>query len=333
MIGKSKNTFLDLLSRMFQRNNDEFEAVNLFSNYASDTIYRFSYENMEYVNISPSLQKLIGYGPRELKKIGLRSIVKQIRIISNDKIIHTSFDGMIRDRLQNKSAAKWQCDYLIEAKDSSKIWVSDISYPWYDKSGDLVGSIGCLRDVTERIKAESRTQQELMRIASTDDLTSLANRREFFKRLDLELIRTKRSRNFLSILLIDVDNFKIINDQHGHLVGDVVLVEISNQIKKSIRESDLAARVGGEEFAVFLSDTDIEGAYIVAQRICKNISGNKFKTAAGEISCTVSIGLSSNCNHPSIKPVDLYRDADTNLYLAKSSGRNQVIKNSQILVL
>jgi diguanylate cyclase (GGDEF)-like protein len=127
--------------------------------------------------------------------------------------------------------------------------------------------------------------------------------------------------------LLDIDYFKKINDTYGHVVGDNVLIEISNIIKDCLRDSDLVARLGGEEFGILLPDTPIEGAYIVANRLCQAIASYPFRiTEDGCINCTVSIGMSSAeiSEDPVLDAKDLYQKADIKLYQAKNTGRNQV---------
>lgn len=302
----------------------ELEAeVALLTSYSSDTIYRLRYDTMEYDYISPAVVSLLGYTADEIKAMNFRSLIIETRLITNGiKIVH-SFEELERKRRQG-DVSKWQADYLVRTKEGQEIWLSDISYPWLNKQGKMIGSIGCLRDITDRVQAEKSNQEELVRFAHMDPLTRLANRREFYNRVEAELKRIQRSRNDLSILMIDIDHFKKINDTYGHAVGDQVLIEVANLIQSCLRPTDLAARIGGEEFGVFLPDTAGEGAYYVADRICKRIGKQAIKIGALTISCTVSIGVSSSCIVDKSSCSQLFQVADTRLYIAKHTGRNQV---------
>jgi diguanylate cyclase (GGDEF)-like protein len=160
-------------------------------------------------------------------------------------------------------------------------------------------------------------------LAITDSLTGLYTRRYFFERLDEELQRSKRHGFRFSFLMIDIDDFKRCNDTYGHLVGDVVLKDVSHITKESTREIDLTARYGGEEFSVILPETDRAGAVLVAERIRKKIDENIFKAYDEKLKMTVSIGLAVYPDD-SQEVSDLIEAADKALYAAKSSGKNIV---------
>jgi len=301
------------------------EEFDLLTSYSSDTIYRLRYDSMTYDYISPSIVKLLGFGAQEMKNINFRSLILETKIISNGITSVKSFSDLEKNRKRG-DVNKWQADYLMRTKDGRKVWITDVSFPWFDESGKIIGSIGSLRDISDRVKAEEQSKEELIRMAHTDSLTKLANRRAFFETLETEIKRSQRSESPFSMLLVDIDYFKKINDEHGHSTGDKVLVEIGKVMKECLRETDLVARVGGEEFGIFLPDTPEDGAYWVAERICTAVAKHNFfvKDSIMPISCTVSIGLSSNEADPEISSSDLYKNADTRLYIAKNTGRNQV---------
>lgn len=158
--------------------------------------------------------------------------------------------------------------------------------------------------------------------AYTDGLTSLYNHRYFQIRLEEELRRAQRNKAKLSLLMLDIDYFKHYNDTNGHPRGDLVLKEIANTLTKSVRVIDVVSRYGGEEFAVILPETDEEIAFIVAERIRKNIEQNNLLDQEG-YPVTVSIGIASYPNSAGRKG-ELIEKADQALYRAKSNGRNQV---------
>jgi diguanylate cyclase (GGDEF)-like protein/PAS domain S-box-containing protein len=301
------------------------KELELFTTFSSDTVYRLRYDSMTYEYISPSIIRLLGYTPDEIKHINFRSLILETKIISNKiQQIH-SFSELEKAR-KNGDVTKWQADYLVCKKDGEQIWVTDSSYPWVDQSGQVIGSIGSLRDITDRVNAEEKVKDDLVKLAQTDALTGLYNRRVFFETTDKELKRGLRSESPFSILLIDIDYFKKINDNFGHAVGDKTLQEISSIILACIRQTDTLARIGGEEFGVFLPDTPEDGAYWVAQRICTSVAKHNFFTQEDimPFKCTVSIGIASNQYNLDITAEDLYKQADTRLYIAKNTGRNQV---------
>jgi diguanylate cyclase (GGDEF)-like protein len=182
-----------------------------------------------------------------------------------------------------------------------------------------------LRDITDRVSAEETVKEELVRLAHTDSLTTLANRRAFFEKLEEEFKRINRTNSEFSILLIDIDHFKKVNDSYGHDIGDALLKEVSKIIRSCLRETDLPARIGGEEFGIFLPDTPAKGAYFVAERICMRIAKHVFQFEnLPPIGCTVSIGLAASGMVSDRDTTKLYKLADTRLYIAKHTGRNQV---------
>lgn len=300
------------------------EEIDLLTSYFTDTVYRLRYDNMEYDYISPSVDNLLGYQPEEIHEIGFRSLILETRIISEGMRKVDSY-GDYEQRRKKGEVLKWQADYLFRTKDNRKIWISDISYPWIDDEETIIGSIGILRDITERVEAERSAKEELARLAATDPLTGLHNRRIFFDSLQNELKRIDRSNKSLSLLLMDIDFFKKVNDTYGHSIGDNVLATIADIIQGCLREIDVCARVGGEEFAAILIDSPTHAAYHVAERMRKKIGRYQFKFKDTEpFSCTVSIGIcGSNCGDDD-SDQDLYKRADACLYQAKDSGRNRV---------
>jgi len=160
--------------------------------------------------------------------------------------------------------------------------------------------------------------------ADHDGLTRVYNRQSFDKRLRLELKRHQRHGHSLSLLMLDLDYFKKINDTYGHLAGDMVLQRIARLLKNTVRETDFVARYGGEEFVLLLPETSEEDAWLLAQRIRQNIQKIIFSFQGKRFNVTASIGVASLRPDP-FTPADvLINRADEALYLAKNSGRNMV---------
>ena len=164
---------------------------------------------------------------------------------------------------------------------------------------------------------------DVQRLAITDWLTGAYVRRYFFKRLEEELSRSARFNLKFTFLMIDLDNFKQCNDQHGHLAGDAILKQTADLIKETLREVDLVGRYGGEEFAAILLDTDENEAMYVAERIRKNIENRRFRAYDLSLRITASIGFATY--HPNIQEAGEIVDwADSALYQAKRQGKNRV---------
>jgi diguanylate cyclase (GGDEF)-like protein len=169
--------------------------------------------------------------------------------------------------------------------------------------------------------------RELQALALNDKLTGLLNRRAFDEALDREVSRSRRLNKAISLLLIDVDHFKRINDVCGHLAGDRVLQELARLLRRQVREVDVPARYGGEEFAAILPHTGASGAFTAAERIRKAVEAMRVEFEGQRLRTKVSIGIASvHEAGPSCTAVSLLRAADDALYEAKESGRNRCVQ-------
>jgi diguanylate cyclase (GGDEF)-like protein len=167
-------------------------------------------------------------------------------------------------------------------------------------------------------------------LATKDELTSVLNRRAFTNALEREFKRAHRHGAALSLVLIDIDHFKNVNDCYGHLAGDRILHEMAMVLKKTIREIDVLARYGGEEFVIILPETNLDEASITAQRIKETVRTWNFSGDHLPFRVTVSIGV-SHCPAPGINsPETLFHQADQALYIAKQSGRDRIVTHSPI---
>jgi two-component system, cell cycle response regulator len=164
-----------------------------------------------------------------------------------------------------------------------------------------------------------------MALAVTDELTGLYNRRYFDRHLALMLAKAQEQQRDMALMLIDMDYFKSVNDTHGHAVGDAVLREFSDRLRRNIRGVDLACRFGGEEFVVLMPDTDFGQAQLVAERVRAAVAERPFDTTAGRaLVVTVSVGVALN-EGVADTPDELLKRTDIALYRAKREGRNRVV--------
>lgn len=189
----------------------------------------------------------------------------------------------------------------------------------YNDDGEYLGRVWFFRDISP----QKQTESTLRDLAHHDSLTGVSNRRYFFERANQEFARPKRSSTPLSIAELDIDYFKQINDQNGHAVGDEVLKSLCNASQNLLRETDIFARIGGEEFAVLLSDTNLDGARCLAERLRQAIANSKLSLSSGELTCTVSIGVAMLKSTDTCVEDCLLR-ADSAMYRAKQNGRNRV---------
>ncbi len=232
--------------------------------------------------------------------------------------IHPDYHGVVAERLrsmeQQGESVPW-LELKFICLDGREIDVEVTSTPFTLGGKPAVQSI--FRDITERKLAK----EHLEYLANFDTLTGLPNRRLFFDRMEQSLLNAKRQKHMVGLLYLDLDRFKGVNDSFGHAVGDLLLRETAARLTESLRLSDTAARMGGDEFTVILTKiTETADAAIVARRIVDNLS-KPFFLENHEVSIGVSIGIG-------IYPIDgedadvLLKKADTAMYRAKGTGSN-----------
>ena len=266
--------------------------------YATDAEGRFTYVNRP-------AEKLTGYSRDAL--LGMK-FTEFIAPEWRDRV--ESFYQQQRDNLVRNSSL----EFPLLTRSGEEKWIEQKVTMLIEKDR-ITGVQSIVRDITDRKKAE----EALREMATIDPLTSLYNRRRFSEFLEHEIDRTKRYHSNLSIIMFDIDHFKKINDTHGHEEGDRVLKMFGARMKEIIRESDIIARWGGEEFMVLAVNSDLKNAEIVAEKIRADIESQNF---AGITKFTVSAGVSQfDFDDDANVLID---KADKALYHAKNNGRNQV---------
>jgi diguanylate cyclase (GGDEF)-like protein len=223
-----------------------------------------------------------------------------------------------------------------ETHDIPVIVISGLSNPKDEERALYLGAADYISKpfspeiVKLRVKNQVRIVNQIRiieQLSVTDALTNMANRRQFNIWLEREWRKSLRGKTPLSLLLIDVDRFKVFNDTYGHIQGDIILQAIAAIISHTVkRPGDLVARWGGEEFAVLLPATDAEGAYIVAELIRTSIEEYDFCLEDGDTAVNVTISIGLNCNIPEAHTsiTRFIADADKALYYSKANGRNMV---------
>lgn len=207
----------------------------------------------------------------------------------------------------------------IKATGDTRVYLS-VKKPIYNINNEIVGLYGVSTDITE----QHSLQQKLKTQATTDYLTGLYNRRFFFNLTEKSFSESTRHKRPLSMIMIDIDLFKKINDQYGHPTGDIVIQFVAIKASSLLRKEDVIARVGGEEFAILLPSTDLNAAHVIAEKIRAAIDASSIEGKwDGLIKPKISVGVST------ITPEDkefytLYNRADKALYQAKKDGRNKV---------
>jgi len=217
---------------------------------------------------------------------------------------------------------------VLRYRDGNKIYVeSNVGIVTYQgKPAELA----FIRNITERKKIEEELRESEVRfrkLSITDPLTEIYNRRYFFERIKEKIEQVKRNKENFSIVILDIDFFKKINDKYGHQAGDYILKEFASRMKMDIRPYDVLARFGGEEFAIMLQNSDKENSRRIIQRIKENIDSTAFIFENKKIKIKFSGGISdvNELGPNGLTLEELIRIADNRLYFAKKSGRNQII--------
>jgi diguanylate cyclase (GGDEF)-like protein/PAS domain S-box-containing protein len=224
-------------------------------------------------------------------------------------------------------------DYRIRAKDGEIRWISHVCRQVFDTDGQPMGRRASNRDITDRKRIENHEHQ----LALHDMLTKLPNRRLFNDHLKQVMAASECSGCFGALMFLDLDNFKPLNDLHGHDAGDLLLVEVSSRLKNCVRAMDMVARFGGDEFVVLLGElhvdraaSSLEAGHIaekirsaLAEPYLLTVEHDRESKTSIEHHCTASIGVALFINHE-VRQGDILRRADTAMYQAKEAGRNLV---------
>jgi diguanylate cyclase (GGDEF)-like protein len=221
-------------------------------------------------------------------------------------------------------------NWCVMPRLGNQLYLAIDAGPIRDEDGKLIAVVETLRDMTDQKRAEAA----LKTLAASDGLTGLANRRSFDQTLAVEWARAERTKKPLSLVLVDVDHFKLFNDLHGHQKGDECLRAVASIIgEKALRPADLSARYGGEEFAIVMPETEQRAAVKVAERLRSTLAKLQLKhgaAGAGPL-VTFSIGIATRIPDETVSPDWLLMRADEALYAAKHTGRNRVVCADNVL--
>jgi diguanylate cyclase (GGDEF)-like protein/PAS domain S-box-containing protein len=225
-----------------------------------------------------------------------------------------------RDALIERLVTQGQLDSVLvrlKKRGGQEFW-AEMSARIVELDGQRCSLVGIF-DVTK----QKNLEEQLRELATRDSLTGAANRRHFVELAQRERERSLRSKSGLSLCLIDADNFKHINDEHGHVVGDHALVALARAARAELRAADVLGRLGGEEFAILLPDTELPGALVVAERVRAAVANASVENEGGRrVGVTISVGVAQMKGDESLE--SLLKRADLALYAAKDRGRNQV---------
>jgi diguanylate cyclase (GGDEF)-like protein/PAS domain S-box-containing protein len=226
---------------------------------------------------------------------------------------------MVSDRLRRATRDGWDLDEGWRVRKDGTRWYANCMVSVLEDQAPRRSYLLVVRDVTERRHASD----ELKRLATTDHLTGVTNRARFFELAEDEIEVARRTDRPLSLVMVDADRFKSVNDTHGHAVGDAVLRELAGACREELRAVDVLARLGGEEFAILMPSCDGMMASVIAERLRRAVASRAVDTDAGPVGVTASFGVAEL--RPDDKGVEaLLKRADRALYAAKDAGRDRV---------
>lgn len=229
------------------------------------------------------------------------------------------FDRCVKIYLEHfNKQQRFEMDYRLKRHDGQYRWINDRGVPFYNEEGTFIGFIGSCMDVTEKIEGE-----KLKDMAQNDALCKTYNRQYSHQLLEEVFQQARKDCLPLSILMMDIDDFKRINDRYGHAAGDAVLARVAAIVKQEIRNFDILGRYGGDEFLIGLVHTDLTASLAVAQRISAAISKTPI-SISGDSPITVTASLGVNCLDGEVTLDQLINGADKKLYEAKKEGKNLV---------
>jgi len=216
--------------------------------------------------------------------------------------------------------------YAVDLQSTNGTFVNDVPASICKlKDGDYLRVGNCIYRFLAGGNVEAEYHEEIYRLTIIDALTDIHNKRYLLEFLDRELARSSRYQRPVALVLFDLDRFKSINDDLGHLGGDFTLRELAACVKASIRKEELFARYGGEEFCVVLPETGPEGAIHVADRIRGQVEKHMFQYEGKNYLVTVSVGVATTTGDETLTPNELIQRADEKLFQAKNQRRNRVV--------
>ncbi|MFL5241452.1 MAG: diguanylate cyclase [Gemmataceae bacterium] len=216
--------------------------------------------------------------------------------------------------------------YAVDLQSTNGTFVNDAPVTICKlNDGDYFRVGNCIYRFLAGGNVEAEYHEEIYRLTIVDGLTEIHNKRYLMEFLDRELARSIRHHRPLALILFDLDHFKNVNDERGHLAGDYTLRELASCVKASVRREELFARYGGEEFAIVLPESSREGACVAAERIRSLVENHPFEYEGKNYAITISLGVGLTTGETPLSSQELIRLADEKMYQAKNEGRNRVV--------
>lgn len=302
------------------------ERHRLLADNATDVIWMMNLDG-RFTYVSPSVKKLRGYTSEEVMQQTLEQALTATSIPIAQKALGESIAAMAA----GKPFVEFQGELEQPCKDGSTVWTDVTTSGMQNAAGQFIGILGVTRNITKRKEMEDQVRQ----LAFYDPLTKLANRRLLNDRLSLAMASSKRNACYGALMFLDLDNFKPLNDKYGHVVGDMLLIDVADRLKKCVRETDTVARFGGDEFVILVSELMVDRtestdqARLIAEKIRSLLAQKYLLTLKRdgdadtivEHHCTASIGVTVFLDHQASQD-DILKWADKAMYQAKEAGRD-----------
>lgn len=307
------------------------ERHRLLADNANDVIWTMSLDG-QITYVSPAVERMRGFTQAE----AMSQPIEEIHPPASQAVSLAYFQRLFAALAEGRPAEEFRGELEYFCKDGSTVWTDVQVIPHLSETGELVEILGVTRDISQRKQYENEiheakaaaesanaalkaANEELRLLSITDALTGTWNRRHFEYVAEVEIAKARRYGQPLSLQILDVDDFKAINDELGHQSGDQVLVELTGRIQRNLRDTDVLVRWGGEELLVMMPHCALDSAVQLAEKLRGLVASTPFLQGRP---VTISVGVAEFRSDESFD--DWLRRADAALYLAKSGGRNAV---------
>lgn len=287
--------------------------------------WKIDWKTMKFAYIGPQIENLLGWSPASW--VSAEDWATRIHEDDRERVVNFCI-------AQSKAGVDHEADYRALTRDGNYVWIRDVVHVARNENGEVDSLIGFMFDISERKKTEEKLlslQKELEALSFKDELTGIPNRRMFDSVMEMEWGNAQRSKQPLSLILLDIDYFKQYNDHYGHVQGDSCLKSVGRILSKAAtRSRDFFARIGGEEFVVILPETDKKAAAKIAERCQSLLFTEQIPHEKSPVSqfLTISLGLGTITPSLSDKPINFIEEVDRRLYQAKEKGRNRIVSGN-----
>jgi diguanylate cyclase (GGDEF)-like protein/PAS domain S-box-containing protein len=292
------------------------EKYRLIADHCGDCLWIMDLATLRFTYVSPAVAQIYGATVEETVALGVHEVLPPESLALVQKVLEEELALEATGKADPKRLRTVEVEEY--RKDRSRVWIENVLSFLRDDHQRPVAIVGVSREVTER----RRLTEELRNLAITDPLTGVYNRRHFLQELQREMSRSNRYTCPFSLIMLDVDHFKEVNDRFGHEAGDHVLKELAELIRKRIRSTDLLARWGGEEFLILLANTNAQSAVKLVEDLLKLLLARTFP-GIGRI--TASFGVAGHRVGEGVN--EFITRVDNLMYQAKKGGRSRLVRD------